>query len=75
MAFIAPPETPTDRVASLRRAYDETMQDPQFLSEIEKSRSEFNPLPGEKLQKLVAAASDVSPAIVARIRQILGIAR
>jgi hypothetical protein len=51
------------------------MQDPQFLSEIEKSRSEFNPLPGEKLQKLVAAAFEVSPAIVGRIRQILGIAR
>jgi tripartite-type tricarboxylate transporter receptor subunit TctC len=74
-AFLAPPEVPPDRVATLRKAYDETMQDPQFLSEIEKSRSEFNPLPGEKLQKLVAAASDVSPAIVARIRQILGIAR
>ncbi len=74
-AFLAPPEIPPDRVMILREAYDETMQDPQFLSEIEKSRSEFNPLPGDKLQKLVAAASEVSPAIVARTRQILGIAR
>jgi tripartite-type tricarboxylate transporter receptor subunit TctC len=74
-AFLAPPEVLPDRVATLRKAYDETMQDPQFLSEIEKSRSEFNPLSGEKLQKLVASASEVSPAIVARIRQILGIAR
>jgi len=74
-AFLAPPEIPPDRVMTLRKAYDETMQDPQFLSEIEKSRSEFNPLPGEKLQQLVAAASEVSPAAVARIRQILGIAR
>jgi tripartite-type tricarboxylate transporter receptor subunit TctC len=74
-AFLAPPEVLPDRVATLRKAYDETMQDPQFLSEIEKSRSEFNPLSGEKLQKLVASASEVSPAVVARIRQILGIAR
>jgi tripartite-type tricarboxylate transporter receptor subunit TctC len=74
-AFLAPPEIPPYRVMMLRKAYDEAMQDPQFLSEIEKSRSEFNPLPGEKLQKLVATASEVSPAIVARIRQILGIAR
>ena len=51
------------------------MQDPQFLSEIEKSRSEISPLPGDKLQKLVAAAAEVSPAIVVRIRQILGISR
>ena len=74
-AFLAPPEVLPDRVATLRKAYDETMQEPQFLSEIEKSRSEFNPLSGEKLQKLVASASEVSPAVVARIRQILGIAR
>src|ERR1700722_7053044 len=74
-AFLAPPEVLPDRVATLRKAYDETMQDPQFLSEIEKSRSEFNPLSGEKLEKLVASASEVSPAVVARIRQILGIAR
>jgi hypothetical protein len=74
-SFLAPPEIPPDRVVILRKAYDETMQDPQFLSEIEKSRSEFSPLPGDKLQKLVAAASEVSPAIVAHIRQILGISR
>ena len=34
-AFLAPPETPADRVAVLRKAYDETMQDPQLLAEID----------------------------------------
>jgi tripartite-type tricarboxylate transporter receptor subunit TctC len=74
-AFLAPPETPADRIAALRKAYDETMQDPQLLAEIDQSHSEFNPLSGEKLQRLVAATADVPAAIVARIRTIIGIGR
>jgi tripartite-type tricarboxylate transporter receptor subunit TctC len=74
-AFLAPPDTPADRVAALRKAYDETMQDPQLLAEIEQSHVEFSPLGGEKLQRLVAATADVPAATVARVREIIGIAR
>lgn len=74
-AFLAPPDLPADRVAALRKAYDETMQDPEFLAEIDQSHSEFSPLSGAKLQRMVAATADVSPTIVARIRAILGIGR
>ena len=74
-AFLAPPETPVDRIAVLRKAYDETMRDPQLLAEIDQSHSEFSPLSGDKLQRLVAATADVSPTLVARIRNILGIGR
>jgi tripartite-type tricarboxylate transporter receptor subunit TctC len=74
-AFLAPPEMPADRVAALRKAYDETMQDPQLLAEIDQSHSEFSPLSGDKLQRLVAATADVSPTLVARIRNIIGMGR
>ena len=74
-AFLAPPEIPADRVAALRKAYDETMQDPQLLAEIAQSHSEFSPLSGDKLQRLVAATADVPPTLVARIRNIIGIRR
>jgi tripartite-type tricarboxylate transporter receptor subunit TctC len=74
-AFLAPPETPADRIATLRKAYDETMRDPQLLAEIDQSHAEFSPLSGAKLQRLVAATADVPAAIVARIRSIIGIGR
>jgi len=74
-AFLAPPETPADRITALRKAYDETMQDPQLLAEIDQSHSEFSPLSGDKLQRLVAATADVPAAIVARIRNIIAIGR
>jgi tripartite-type tricarboxylate transporter receptor subunit TctC len=74
-AFLAPPETPADRILVLRKAYDETMRDPQLLAEIEQSHSEFSPLSGDKLQRLVAATTDVPAAIVARVRGIIGVGR
>lgn len=74
-AFLAPPEMAAEGVAVLRRAYDETMRDPQLLAEIEQSHSEFSPLSGDKLQQLVAATADVPPTLVARIRGIIGIGR
>jgi tripartite-type tricarboxylate transporter receptor subunit TctC len=74
-AFLAPPEMPAEGVAVLRKAYDETMRDPKLLAEIDQSHSEFSPLSGDKLQRLVAATADVSPTLVARIRGIIGIGR
>jgi tripartite-type tricarboxylate transporter receptor subunit TctC len=74
-AFLAPPGIPAERVSALRHAYDQTMQDPQFLAEIAKSHSEFSPLPGDKLQELVAGTTSVSPSIIPRVRKILGIAQ
>jgi tripartite-type tricarboxylate transporter receptor subunit TctC len=74
-AFLAPPEMPAESVAILRKAYDETMQDPQLLAEIDQSHSEFSPLSGDKLQRLVAATADVPAAIVVRVRGIIGVGR
>jgi tripartite-type tricarboxylate transporter receptor subunit TctC len=74
-AFLAPPEMPAESVAVLRKAYDETMRDPQLVAEIEQSHSEFRPLSGDKLQRLVAATADVPPTLITRIRGIIGIGR
>lgn len=74
-SFLAPPDLPPERVAMLRKAYDETMQDEEFLSEIKKSHTEFSPMSGDKVQRLVAETTKVSPAVVARIRTILDVVR
>jgi tripartite-type tricarboxylate transporter receptor subunit TctC len=74
-SFLAPPDLPPERVAVLRTAYDETMQDAELLSDIKKSHVEFSPLSGDKVQRLVAETTKVSPAIVGRIRKILDVAR
>jgi tripartite-type tricarboxylate transporter receptor subunit TctC len=70
-SFMAPPGVPADRVATLRKAFDETMADPELLAEIEKAKLDFHPGPGDKLQKIISDTASVSPDVVARMRSLL----
>jgi tripartite-type tricarboxylate transporter receptor subunit TctC len=45
--------TRAELVATLRTAFDATMQDPQFLADAEKMRIDVSALPGAKVQELV----------------------
>ncbi|MDA1325350.1 MAG: hypothetical protein O3C34_11435 [Proteobacteria bacterium] len=51
--FFAPPGVPKERVAALRAAFWETMEDPLFIKDIEKQKLELNPMNGEDLQALI----------------------
>ena len=70
--FLAPPGLPPARLAALRKAFDETMQDPAFLAEAEKMKLEIRPVSGEAVQKLVAevyaAPSEVIRKAAAALR-------
>ncbi len=52
--FAAPPGTPVERVAALRQAFDETLRDRDYLAEAEKLSLEIAPVPGERIQSLIA---------------------
>ena len=52
--FLAPPGIPADRAAMLRKAFDETMKDPEFLAEAAQALLEVAPVGGEELQQLIA---------------------
>jgi tripartite-type tricarboxylate transporter receptor subunit TctC len=67
-AFFTTPGIPADRLTALRRAFDATMKDADFLAEVEKIRLGVNPITGEELQKLVAEVSDLSPALLDKVR-------
>lgn len=53
-AFVAPPGLPADKTALLRRAFDATMKDPEFLAQAAKMQADINPTNGEDVQQLVA---------------------
>jgi tripartite-type tricarboxylate transporter receptor subunit TctC len=67
-AFFTGPGVPPDRLAALRRAFDETVKDPDFLAEAEKIRLGVSPMAGDDLQKLVAQVSSLSPALLDKVR-------
>ena len=68
--IMAPPAMPADRVQALRRAFDATMADPEFVAELKANRVELGPMPGEDLQKLVAGLGSASPAILDKVKAI-----
>ena len=67
-AFFTAPGVPADRLNALRRAFDATMKDPEFLAEVERTKLSVNPFTGEELQKLVRSVSDLSPELVDKVR-------
>ena len=70
--LVAPPQMPADRVAALRRAFDETLIDRAFLADAEAQKLRVDPTTGQKLQEIVAKAYRTPPAIVKRTMQAMG---
>lgn len=52
--FSVPPGVPTERLQILRRAFDQTFKDPQFLAEAEKVGLEVEHTAGGEIDKLIA---------------------
>ena len=67
--FLAPPGVPAERLAILRRAFMDTMQDKAFLAEADKIKLEITPVTGEAVQKLVAEIYATPPEIVKQAAQ------
>jgi tripartite-type tricarboxylate transporter receptor subunit TctC len=70
-SYIAPPETPPERLAILRKAFDDTMADKEFLADAEKARIDIDPLSGSKIQEVVGRLYATPPAIVERARKAI----
>jgi tripartite-type tricarboxylate transporter receptor subunit TctC len=67
--FAAPPGVPADRAALLRRAFDATMKDPEFLSEAAKLKTDVLPTTGEDVQKLVARMYATPRPVIERVKK------
>jgi len=71
-ALVTTPDTPPERVAALRRAFDATMRDPEFLAEADKALLDIAPLSGEESQKIADSIVNTPPDVVARAKLLLG---
>jgi tripartite-type tricarboxylate transporter receptor subunit TctC len=70
--FYAPPGVPADRLDILRRAFENAVEDPAFVSAATQAHLEVRePLNGEQLTAEVAKVAATPPAVVERIRKIL----
>lgn len=62
-AYVTTPDTPTDRLVALRRAFEATMKDKDFLAEAARGKIDISPSTGEEVfkvvQEIIAAPADI----------------
>jgi len=70
--YTAPPGVPADRLAALRKAFDETMKDAGFLAEAKTHDLEVRPMTGQQveglLKELYASPPDVVQLAIAAMK-------
>jgi tripartite-type tricarboxylate transporter receptor subunit TctC len=69
--YVLPPNTPNDRLQIIRKAFMDTMKDPEFLAEAKKANLDINPDDGTVLEHNVKEILKLEPALVAKLKEIL----
>jgi tripartite-type tricarboxylate transporter receptor subunit TctC len=69
--YVLPPGTPKDRVELLRKAFTETMRDPEFGAELKKAKLDLNPLDGATLERNIRELFALEPSLIPRLAEIL----
>jgi len=69
--YVLPPKTPKDRVQILRKAFMDTMKDPEFLAEGKKANLDINPEDGATLESNVKEILKLEPTLIAKLKEIL----
>jgi tripartite-type tricarboxylate transporter receptor subunit TctC len=66
--FVTSPGVPAERVAILRKAFDEMLKDPAFLEDSTKSGIDISPVDGVRIQKIVADFMNTPAGIVTKAK-------
>ena len=74
-SFIAPPEVPKPIVEALRRAFDATMKDPDYLKLSQQAGNVLNPMNGEALTALNARTLATPKTVIDRYQAAVATAR
>lgn len=69
--YVLTPGTPKDRVEILRKAFMDTMKDPEFAAELKKAKLDLNPLDGATLERNVKEVFNLDAALIPRLAEIL----
>jgi tripartite-type tricarboxylate transporter receptor subunit TctC len=67
-AYAAPPGVPQPVVAALRKAFDETMQDLDYIKKLRAAKIQFNPMDGAALAKEILKTISAPKSLVERYK-------
>jgi tripartite-type tricarboxylate transporter receptor subunit TctC len=71
--FFGPPGIPEDRKAALRAAFDQTMQDPEFLADAKNGKLDIHPMAGAEMEAFLRELYALPPSLVEKAAQAIRI--
>jgi tripartite-type tricarboxylate transporter receptor subunit TctC len=69
--YFLSPGTPKNRVQLLRKAFVDTLKDPELLAEAKKANLDIDPISGEEVEAVVQGLYKIEPPFIARMKQVL----
>ncbi|MBI2357693.1 MAG: hypothetical protein HYV04_02040 [Deltaproteobacteria bacterium] len=71
--YVTTPGAPKDRVQNLRKGFQDTLRDPEFVAEAKKSKLEIDPLTGEEVKKTVTDLFAISSSAKSKLATVLSV--
>jgi tripartite-type tricarboxylate transporter receptor subunit TctC len=65
------PGVPAERVAALRKAFDDTFQDPAFIQEAKTQRADLQPMSGAQLAQIIREVIETPLALRERVKIVI----
>ena len=69
--FTLPPGTPKDRVQMLRKAFEATLKDPEFVADAKKSRLNVEHIPADEIERDIAGLFKLDPGLIGKLKDVL----
>ena len=69
--YVLSPGTPKSRVALIRKAFMDTMKDPEFLADTQKAKLDLDAIDGAEIEKQVRELFKLEPTLVAKMKEVL----
>jgi tripartite-type tricarboxylate transporter receptor subunit TctC len=68
--WLLPPGTPKELVEILRKAFQETLRDTEFVAEAQKMRMDISPVTGDELKQAMLRVFNLDPVLLAKLRDV-----
>lgn len=70
-SYFMPPDVPANRVAALRKAFNDMIADPAFLAEADKAKMYLRTASGEHMEEMVKNVLNASPEVIKRLADLM----
>jgi hypothetical protein len=67
---VGPPDVPADRLAALRRAFDATMKDPDFLADAARMTIDIDPIDAAGVERILGRIYATPKDVIERVKAI-----